>query len=76
VLAAATANAPASDSSVGPAAAWLTRWHDGQGDHEHLAWSGGCLLPSVESYKELSIRREEWEQRGIMVLREKAFFPW
>jgi len=30
----------------------------------------------VESYKELSIRREEWEQRGIMVLREKAFFPW
>eukprot|EP00802_Teleaulax_amphioxeia_P026796 Tamp_27956.p2 GENE.Tamp_27956~~Tamp_27956.p2 ORF type:complete len:143 (-),score=26.50 Tamp_27956:83-511(-) len=43
---------------------------------EHLSWGGGRIAAGVECFKEVFIRRKEWEDRGIQVLRERVCFPW
>ena len=45
-------------------------------DSQHMAWAGGGIIPSVESFKEVFVSREEWELKGVGILREKVMFPW
>mmetsp|Transcript_28733 Transcript_28733/g.92704 ORF Transcript_28733/g.92704 Transcript_28733/m.92704 type:complete len:247 (+) Transcript_28733:92-832(+) len=42
----------------------------------HLAWCGGKLVASAECYREIFVKRKEWQDRGIQVLRERVCFPW
>lgn len=45
-------------------------------DSIHMSWVGGGIIASVESFKEVFVSREEWELKGVAILREKVMFPW
>ncbi|XP_046593472.1 actin-related protein 8 isoform X1 [Neodiprion virginianus] len=40
------------------------------------AWKGAAILSCLESAQELWIGRQEWEQIGVRILRERAPFMW
>lgn len=39
-------------------------------------WKGAAISSCLESAQELWIAKEEWQQYGVRVLRERAVFMW
>ncbi|XP_012261111.1 actin-related protein 8 [Athalia rosae] len=50
--------------------------HPKEMDPGMTAWKGAAILSCLESAQELWIGRQEWEQIGVRVLRERAPFMW
>lgn len=46
------------------------------GDPGNVVWRGAALMTSLESAEELWVTKEDWNQNGVRVLREKVPFIW